>query len=87
MGKRAQGDEDLCTLESRVEYCKRMLVVTFDEHCASSLNTLKRHLHDYMVDNKRRFVTLSVLGSSLTSIVLCTSSKHVKDLRKEDGQE
>lgn len=42
-------------LRERVKGFKRLLVETFDEHCDSSLYTIKYHLLDHFLKDLRKF--------------------------------
>lgn len=59
-----RSEEELVKLEERVKEFKRELVERFDDHCESGLYTLKFHLLDHMVEDIRKFGTLSVLDGS-----------------------
>lgn len=56
--------DELCSLESRVEEFKKLLVNVFDWHCDSGLYALKDHLPEHMLEDIRRLETLYVLDSS-----------------------
>lgn len=51
-------------LGKRVDAFKRMPVDTFDEHCKWGLYVLKSHLHDHIMEDRRKFETVSILVRS-----------------------
>lgn len=64
MGQRRWGEDDLSSLESRDKEFKKMVRDAFDEHCDSGLYTLKYHLLENMVEEIKRFETLSNLDGN-----------------------
>lgn len=64
MKQRVWGEEDLGNLERMVKQFRRTLLQTINEHCDSSLYTLKYHVLDHVVEYIQRFGTSSVLHSS-----------------------
>lgn len=75
-------EETLEMLDETVKTFKLMLVNTIDEHCSSSLYTLKSHLLFYIAADLRKFLTLSVLGNSLYE----SFNVQIKHLHRKNSQ-
>ena len=56
--------DDLDTLQSEIKIFKTKMVGLFHDCCPNGLGTLKFHLFDHIVDDIRRFGTISVLSAS-----------------------
>lgn len=88
VGEQLRSEEKLKRLPGNINPFKSLLVETFREHCDSGMYTLRCCLPDHMVEDMRRFATLSVLDSvsymsNLTSLLSRLIEEHCKGVEKE----